>query len=353
MDQLIECVPNFSEGRDSAIIQQIANAIKAVPGVQLLHVDPGMAANRTVMTFVGTPKAVVEAAFQAVKTAADLIDMRTQHGEHPRMGATDVCPLIPISNVSMEEMIVYARQLAERIGRELNISIYCYEFAAQSEERRSLANCRSGEYEGMREKLKSPGWKPDFGPKKLNEKAGVTAVSARNFLIAYNVNLNTSSVGLANSIAAEVRESGRVLRAGNDPLGPVLRGQDGKVLRVAGKLKKLRAIGWYIREYGKAQVSMNLIDKSVTPIHAAFDAVREAAAHYGVEVTGSELIGLIPLDDMLNAGRYFRAKQGLNVEADEALLVQTAITELGLAELAPFKPNERIIEYAMQLSPSV
>ena len=345
MKQLIECVPNFSEGRDEKIIKQITDAIERVGGIKLLNVDPGKATNRTVVTFVGAPEQVIEAAFQGAKMAAQLIDMSKHKGEHPRFGATDVCPLIPIANITMEETVVYARRLAQRMGEELGISVYCYEFAASTEERRSLANCRAGEYEGLKEKLQKPEWKPDFGPAALNEQAGATAVGARNFLIAYNVNLNTTSVRRANSIAFDVREAGRVVREGDPLTGKIVNDENGEPLRIPGTLKKVRAIGWFIQEYGIAQISMNLTDIAVTSMHQAFDEVSERARERGMRVTGSELIGVIPLQAMLDAGKYFLRKQERSVGIPDDEIIKIAIKSLGLDELAPFDPKKRIIEY--------
>jgi glutamate formiminotransferase/formiminotetrahydrofolate cyclodeaminase len=345
MKQLIECVPNFSEGRDEKIIKQITDAIESVDGIKLLNVDPGKATNRTVVTFVGEPEQVIEAAFQGAKMAAQLIDMSKHKGEHPRFGATDVCPLVPIANISMEETVVYARRLAKRMGEELGISVYCYEFAASTEERRSLANCRAGEYEGLKEKLQQPEWKPDFGPDTLNERAGAIAVGARNFLIAYNVNLNTTSVRRANSIAFDVREAGRVVRDGDPLTGKIVNDENGEPLRIPGTLKKVRAIGWFIQEYGIAQISMNLTDISVTSMHQAFDEVSERARERGIRVTGSELIGVIPLQAMLDAGKYFLRKQERSVGIPDEEIIKIAVKSLGLDELAPFDPKKRIIEY--------
>jgi len=348
MNQLIECVPNFSEGRNLHVIKQITDAIESVDGVKLLNVDPGRATNRTVVTFVGSPDAVVEAAFRAVKKASEVIDMRKHHGEHPRFGATDVCPLVPVANITMEETIAYARKLAQRIGDELGIHIYCYEFAAFSEARKSLAYCRSGEYEGLPKKLKDPQGKPDFGPTEFNAKAGATAVSARNFLIAYNVNLNTTSVRRANAIAFDVRESGRVLREGDPITGKIIKDEKGNSIRIPGTLRKVRAIGWFIEEYGVAQISMNLTDITVTSIHEAFEAVCKSAHDRGMRVTGSELIGLIPLQAMLEAGKYFLRKQQRSVGVSDDEIIKIAIKSMGLDELAPFNPKERIIEYLLE-----
>jgi len=345
MKQLIECVPNFSEGRDEKIIKQITDAIQLVEGIKLLNVDPGKATNRTVVTFVGEPEQVIEAAFQGAKMAAQLIDMSKHKGEHPRFGATDVCPLVPIANITMEETVGYARKLAQRIGEELGISVYCYEFAAANETRQSLANCRAGEYEGLKEKLQKPEWKPDFGPDVLNERSGATAVGARNFLIAYNVNLNTTSVRRANSIAFDVREAGRVVREGDLLTGKMVLDENGEPLRIPGTLKKVRAIGWFIKEYGVAQISMNLTDITVTSMHEAFDEVVERAHERGIRVTGSELIGVIPLQAMLDAGKYFLRKQERSVGIPDEEIIKIAVKSLGLDELAPFDPKKRIIEY--------
>ncbi len=345
MKKLIECVPNFSEGRDEKIIRQITDSIQSVDGIKLLNVDPGKDTNRTVVTFVGEPEQVIEAAFRGAKAAALLIDMSKHKGEHPRFGATDVCPLVPIANISMEETVDYARKLAKRMGEELGISVYCYEFAAANETRKSLANCRAGEYEGLKDKLAKPEWKPDFGPDTLNEKSGATAVGARNFLIAYNVNLNTTSVRRANSIAFDVREAGRVVREGDPVTGKIVNDANGEPLRIPGTLKKVRAIGWFIKEYGVAQISMNLTDITVTSMHQAFDEVVERARDRGIRVTGSELIGVIPLQAMLDAGKYFLRKQQRSVGIPDAEIIKIAVKSLGLDELAPFDPKKRIIEY--------
>ncbi len=351
MNQLIECVPNFSEGRDEKIIRQITDAIQSVDGIKLLNVDPGKDTNRTVVTFVGEPEQVIEAAFRGAKMAAQLIDMSKHKGEHPRFGAMDVCPLIPIANITMEETVVYARRLAKRVGEELGISVYCYEFAAFKNDRQSLANCRAGEYEGLKEKLQKPEWKPDFGPIVLNERSGATAIGARNFLIAYNVNLNTTSVRRANSIAFDVREAGRVVREGDQVTGKIVNDENGEPLRIPGTLKKVRAIGWFIKEYGVAQISMNLTDISVTSMHQAFDEVVERARERGIRVTGSELIGVIPLQAMLDAGKYFLRKQQRSVGIPDAEIIKIAVKSLGLDELAPFDPKKRIIEYMIDDQP--
>ncbi|NQU34015.1 MAG: glutamate formimidoyltransferase [Bacteroidetes bacterium] len=351
MMQLIECVPNFSEGRDMAIIKQITDEIEKVEGVKLLDVDPGAATNRTVVTIVGEPDQVLKAAFAAVKKAAEVIDMRHQKGEHPRFGATDVCPLVPISNITMEETVAYARRLAERIGKELGIPIYCYENAAFTDERRNLATCRSGEYEGLKVKLADPHWKPDFGPAQFNERvagSGVTAVGARDFLVAFNVNLNTTSTRRANAIAFDVRERGRTKREGNPVTGKIVNDENGKPVMIPGSLKSVKAIGWFIEEYDVAQISMNLTNISITPVHIAYDEVWKKADARGVRVTGSELVGLIPLEAMLEAGRYFLRKQERSVGVDNDELIRIAIKSMGLAELKPFKPKERIIEYMLE-----
>ena len=346
MKQLIECVPNFSEGRDPAILKQITDTIEAVAGVKLLDVDPGAATNRTVVTFVGEPEAVVEAAFQAIKKACEVIDMRKHSGEHPRMGATDVCPLIPIANISMEETAEWARRLGERVGRELDLPIYLYEAAASSPERQNLADIRAGEYEALPEKLANPDWKPDFGPAQFNAKSGATVIGARDFLIAYNVNLNTTSVRRANSVAFDVREKGRVL---NDPAtGKPMLDVTGEPVRQPGVLKGVKAIGWFIEEYGIAQISMNITDAKATPLHLAFEECHKSADRRGMRVTGSELVGLVPLSAMLEAGRYFLKKQQRSVGVSEAELIKIAIKSMGLDELSPFDPQQKIIEYNLE-----
>jgi glutamate formiminotransferase/formiminotetrahydrofolate cyclodeaminase len=351
MKQLIECVPNFSEGRDMSIIKQITDEIESVEGVKLLDVDPGKATNRTVVTFVGTPDEVVDAAVLAVKKASELIDMSKHQGEHPRFGATDVCPLIPISNITMDETVKYAHKLAERIGTELGIPVYCYEFAATEEKRRNLANCRSGEYEGLANKLVNPEWKPDFGPAEFNDfvaKSGATAVSARNFLVAYNVNLNTTSTRRANAIAFDVRENGRVKREGNPITGKIVKDEKGNTVRIPGTLKKVKAIGWFIEEYGIAQISMNLTDITVTSVHKAYEEVKKSAEKRGIRVSGSELVGLIPLQAMLDAGKYFLKMQERSTGIADSEIIKVAVKSLGLDELKPFIPEERIIEYLLE-----
>lgn len=343
--KLIECVPNFSEGRNMALIKQITDVIESVEGISLLDVDPGKDTNRTVVTFVGEPEPVIEAAFRAVRKASELIDMSKHHGEHPRMGATDVCPLVPVSGITMEETAEYARLLAKRIGEELGIPVYCYENAAFEEKRRNLANCRSGEYEGLKDKLARPEWKPDFGPAEFNPGAGATAVGARDFLVAFNANLNTTSTRRANSIAFDVRERGRVKREGNPITGRIVKDSEGNPVMIPGTLKEVKAIGWFIKEYGVAQISMNLTNISVTPVHIAFDEVFNRAVARGLRVTGSELVGLIPLNAMLEAGRYFLRKQQRSLGVSDSELIKIAVKSMGLDELGPFNPGEKIIEY--------
>ncbi|HKM94181.1 MAG TPA: glutamate formimidoyltransferase [Prolixibacteraceae bacterium] len=351
MTQLIECVPNFSEGNNMDIIQQITNEIESVEGVKLLNIDPGKATNRTVVTFVGPPAEVCEAAFRAVKKAGELIDMSKHKGEHPRIGATDVCPLIPVAGISMDELVVYARDLGERIGNELGIPVYFYEFAASEEKRRNLASCRAGEYEGLPQKITNPAWKPDFGPTEFNATVahcGATAVSARNFLIAYNVNLNTTSTQLANAIAFDIREKGRAKRKGNLRSGKVITDTKGDPVFEPGMLKCVKGIGWYIEEYGIAQLSFNLTNINITAMHQVFEAACQRAESRGVRVTGSELIGMIPLTAMLDAGKHFLKKQQQSVEIPDEEIIKTAIKSLGLDELAPFYPRKRIIEYLLE-----
>lgn len=348
MRKLIECVPNFSEGQDESIIREITAAIESVEGVQLLDVDPGKATNRTVVTFVGEPDAVVEAAFRGIKTASELIDMRRHKGEHPRMGATDVCPFIPVHGVSMEEAAECAVILARKVGEELNIPVYLYGAAQNNKERSDLSAIRSGEYEGFFDKIKQTEWKPDFGPSVMNERSGASVIGARDFLIAYNVNLNTKSTRIANRIAFDVREAGRVLRKGNPYTGEIILDETGNPLRQAGKCKDVKAIGWYIEEYGIAQISANLTNYKVTPLHVFFDEVCNSAFERGVRVTGSELVGLIPLQAMLDAGRFFLQKQGRSTGVPEKELIHIAIKSLGLDELQPFDPDKKIIEYRLK-----
>ncbi|HNP48224.1 MAG TPA: glutamate formimidoyltransferase [Bacteroidia bacterium] len=337
MKQLIECVPNFSEGRDMNIIRQITDQIESVEGVRLLNVDPGKATNRTVVTFVGEPAPVIEAAFRAIRKAAELIDMRKHKGEHPRMGATDVCPLIPVSGITMEETIPYAVKLAERVGKELNIPAYLYESAQSNPSRKNLSIIRAGEYEGFFKKIKLPEWKPDFGPDEFPAGSGATVIGARDFLVAYNANLNTTSVRRANSVAFDVRENGRKIK-----------NEKGEEIVQPGACKAVKAIGWYIEEYGIAQVSMNLTNISITPVHIAFDECVKSAYNRGMRVTGSELVGLIPLKAMLDAGAYFLKKQQRSTGVSEQELIKIAVKSMGLDELTPFKPEERIIEYMLK-----
>jgi glutamate formiminotransferase/formiminotetrahydrofolate cyclodeaminase len=348
MQQLIECVPNFSEGVNLAIIKQITDEIERVEGVRLLNVDPGKATNRTVVTFVGSPEPVIEAAYRAIRKASELIDMSKHKGEHPRMGATDVCPLIPVAGISMEETAEYARKLAKRVGEELQIPIYLYESAALVPGRTNLSEIRAGEYEGFFKKIHLPEWKPDFGPAEMNAKAGATVIGARDFLIAYNVNLNTTSVRRANSIAFDVRERGRVMRDGDPVTGKIVKDADGNPVHVPGTLKAVKAIGWFIEEYGVAQISMNLTNIRVTPVHIAFDEVCKKADSRGIRVTGSELVGLIPLQCMLDAGRYFLEKQQRSTGVSEAELIKIAVKSMGLDELGPFDSEKRIIEYMLR-----
>jgi glutamate formiminotransferase/formiminotetrahydrofolate cyclodeaminase len=344
MKQLIECVPNFSEGADLSIIKQITDCIERVDGVRLLDVDPGKATNRTVVTFVGEPQAVVNAAFLAIQKAAELIDMRQHKGEHPRMGATDVCPLIPIRGISMEETVQYAKQLAERVGNELNIPVYLYEAAATHDDRKNLATIRAGEYEGLQEKLNDPHWKPDYGQAIINERSGATVIGARDFLVAYNVNLNTTSTRRANSVAFDLRENGRVKEVN----GKKVLDENGQEIREPGLLKSVKAIGWFIEEYGIAQISMNLTNIQITPLHVAFDTAVERAHARGMRVTGSELVGLVPLQSMLNAGKYFLEKQRRSTGISEEEIIRIAVKSMGLDELAPFDPKKKIIEYVLR-----
>ena len=348
---MIECVPNFSEGRDPEIIRQIVEEIKGVKGAELLNVDPGDATNRTVVTFVGEPEAVTEAAFRGIRKAAQLIDMSKHHGEHPRIGATDVCPLIPIAGATMEECAQYARTLAERVGKELEIPVYCYEEAAFSADRKNLAICRQGEYEGIPKKLSDPHWKPDFGPSVYNERiarTGITVIGARNFLVAINFNLNTTSVRRANAIAFDVREKGRKKREGGSLTGKVVLDEQGNEVWLPGTLKGCKAIGWYIKEYGIAQVSMNVTDISQTPVHVAFDEVSAKAAARGIRVTGAELIGLVPKRVLLDAGKYYLAKQRRSLGIPEEEIIKIAVKSMGLDDLKPFNPREKVIEYLIE-----
>lgn len=347
-DALIECVPNFSEGNDLHIIKQITNEIEAVEGVTLLDVDPGKATNRTVVTFVGHPDVVIEAAYRAIKKAGELIDMSKHKGEHPRMGATDVCPLIPVSGITMEETAAYAQKLGKRVGEELDIPVYLYESAQPNAARNNLSVIRAGEYEGFFDKIKKPEWQPDFGKAVMNAKAGASVIGARDFLIAYNVNLNTKSVRLANSIAFDVREAGRVKRDGDPITGKVVKDAEGNDVRIPGTLKAVKAIGWFIEEYDIAQISMNLTNYKITSVHKAFDEVCKSAESRGVRVTGSELVGLIPLSSLTDAGKYYLQKQKRSIGVSEEELIHIAVKSLGLDELAPFDPQQKIIEYKLR-----
>src|SRR3989339_818775 len=349
--RIIECVPNFSEGRNMQVIKQITDEIERVEGVKLLNVDPGAATNRTVVTFVGSPEQVVEAAYLAIKKAAEVIDMRGHHGEHPRMGATDVCPLIPIAGITMEETVEYARALAKRVGEELSVPVYCYENAAFTPERKNLANCRSGEYEGLSQKFQNPHWKPDFGPATFGEnvaRTGATAIGARDFLIAVNFNLNTTSTRRANAIAFDVREKGRKMREGDSITGKVVKDAKGEEVWLPGTLKGCKAIGWFIEEYGIAQVSMNVTDLSATPVHIAFDEVVAKASARGIRVTGSEIVGLIPKRVLIDAGKFYLAKQNRSAGISEDEIIKIAVKSMGLDDLKPFDPRERVIEYLIE-----
>jgi glutamate formiminotransferase / formiminotetrahydrofolate cyclodeaminase len=346
VQKLIECVPNFSEGREEEIIRQIAEAIESTDGVSLLDVDPGASTNRTVVTFVGGPEAVVEGAFRGIQKAAELIDMRKHSGAHPRMGATDVCPFIPVTNVSWDEAIACANKLAKRVGEELKVPVYLYERAAKDPARANLAVVRAGEYEGLSEKVKE--WKPDYGPQSFNERSGATAIGARDFLIAYNANLNTKSVRRANSVAFDVRENGRVKTEDGTPTGKPVLDEKGEPVRIPGLLKHVKAIGWFVEEYGMAQVSMNLTNIEETPLHAAFDACVESASKRGMRLTGSEIVGMVPKKCLVDAGRYFLRKQNWSEGASEEELIDVAIRSMGLGELRPFDPKEKIIELKME-----
>ena len=351
MKKLIECVPNFSEGRNKDVINQIAAEAEKIDGVKLLDIDPGVSTNRTVVTFVGTPEEVCEAAFQCIKKAQELIDMRFHKGDHPRFGSTDVCPLVPISNISMEETAEYARKLAKRVGEELSIPVFCYENAAYQEVRRNLANCRQGEYEGLKDRITTPEWKPDFGPNTFTEsvaKSGATAIGARDFLVAVNYNLNTTSTRRANAIAFDVREKGRPKREGDPITGKILTDEKGEPLMIPGTLKATKAIGWFIKEYGIAQVSMNLTNISITNLHTAFEEVCRAAGKRGIRVSGCEIVGLIPKKVLLEAGKYYLAKQNRSLGVDEGEIIKIAVKSMGLDDLKPFNPQEKIIEYLLE-----
>ena len=348
MFKLIECVPNFSEGRDLSIIKQITDVIESVEGVKLLNVDPGKATNRTVVTLVGSPEAVCEAAFRGIKKAGELIDMSKHKGEHPRMGACDVCPLIPIAGISMEETASYAKKLGERVGKELKLPVYLYEAAQKNKARNNLSVIRAGEYEGFFKKIKLKGWAPDFGPAEMDAKRGATVIGARDFLVAYNINLNTTSTRRANSIAFDVREAGRVKREGNPATGKIVLDKNGNPVNIPGSLRSVKAIGWFIEEYGIAQISMNLTNINITSVHIAFDEVCKKANERGIRVTGSELVGLIPLKSLTDAANYFLKKQKRSTGISEKEKIKIAVKSLGLDELSAFKPEERIIEYLLK-----
>jgi glutamate formiminotransferase len=349
MQQIIECVPNISEGRDTAKIKAVTDVVETVEGVKLLDVDPGKATNRTVITFVGEPEQVIQAAFLVIKKASEVIDMSKQTGEHPRFGATDVCPLVPISGISMEATAKYAHKLGERVGAELGIPGYFYENAAKSDQRKNLADVRRGEYEGLGEKLTDPDWKPDFGPAEFvkAKQSGVTAISARDFLVAYNINLNTTSTRRANAIAFDIREGGRVKREGNPITGKIVKDENGETVKIPGKLKAVKGIGWYIEEYGIAQISYNLTNINITSMHEAFDESCKSANEKGIRVTGSELVGLVPLKSMLDAADFFLRKQNRSLGISESEKVKIAVKSLGLDDLKPFDPKKNIIEYML------
>lgn len=348
--QLIECVPNISEGRNIEKINEIARVVESVEGVKLLNVDPGKATNRTVITFVGEPKEVIDAAFLLIKKSKELIDMSTHSGEHPRMGATDVCPLVPIANISMEETAKWANKLGQRVGQELEIPVYLYEAAAKNKERENLANCRSGEYEGLKKKLVDPNWKPDFGLAKFDDsvaKSGATAISARDFLVAYNINLNTTSTRRANAVAFDIREAGRLKREGDKLSGKIIKDSNGEPMRVPGLFKDVKGIGWFIKEYGVAQISYNLTNINVSTLHDVFDKTCQRAQARGLRVSGSELIGLVPKKVLIDAGKFFLKKQQRSTGISEEEIIKIAIKSLGLNELSPFDPKKRIIEYML------
>lgn len=348
MRKIVECVPNISEGNNQSIINKIVEVVKKYPGIKLLNVDPGKATNRTVITFVGDAEIIVDAAFKLISKAKELIDMSTHFGEHPRMGAVDVCPLIPISGISMDETVDLAHQLSERVGNELSIPVYCYEYAAKEDKRKNLANCRAGEYEGLEKKLKDNLWKPDYGPSMFNaevKKSGATAVSARDFLVAYNVNLNTTSTRRANSVAFDLREAGRIKREGGKLTGKIIKDSNGNPKRTPGFFKNLKGIGWFIEEYGIAQISYNITNINTTPLYEVFDKTCERAQKRGMRVTGSELIGLVPKKVLIEAGKYYLNKQMRSNAIPEDDIIHIAVKSLGLDELAPFDPKSRIIEY--------
>ena len=348
MKKLVECVPNISEGNNQSVISKIVEVVDKFPGVKLLNVDPGKATNRTVITFVGDAEVIVDAAFNLISKAKELIDMRNHSGEHPRMGAVDVCPLIPVSGITMDETIKLAHNLSKRVGNELSVPVYCYENAAKEEKRKNLANCRSGEYEGLENKLSDSSWKPDYGPDLFNDevqKSGATAISARDFLVAYNINLNTTSTRRANAVAFDLREAGRIKREGGKLTGKVLKDKNNNPLRIPGYFKNLKGIGWFIDEYGIAQISYNITNINTTPLHEVFDKTCERAQVRGMRVTGSELIGLVPKKVLLDAGKYYLAKQNRSKAIPESQIIHIAVKSLGLDELSPFDPNSRIIEY--------
>lgn len=351
MKQIIECVPNFSEGRNKEIIKEITDAITSAADVSLLDVDPGEATNRTVVTFVGEPEAVVEAAFQGIKKAAEVIDMRQHHGAHPRMGATDVCPLIPVSGITLEECAELARGLAKRVADELGVPTYCYEAAAFTPERKNLAVCRAGEYEALPEKMNHEGKGPDFGDRPFDEAAartGATTIGARDFLIAVNFNLNTTSTRRANAIAFDVREKGRPMREGGKVTGKPMKDENGKPIMIPGTLKGTKAIGWFIDEYGIAQVSMNITDMRETPLHKAFDEVCRAAAARGLRVTGTEIVGLVPKSALIEAGKHYLRMQQRSLGIPEADIIKMAVRSMGLDELKPFVPEEKVVEFMIE-----
>ncbi len=350
MKQIVECVPNISEGRDVEKIRIISSVVEEIDGVKLLNIDPGKATNRTVITFVGEPQQVIDAAFLLIKKAQELIDMSKHSGEHPRMGATDVCPLVPIANISMEECVKWAHKLGKRVGKELGIPIYHYEAAAKEEKRKNLANCRQGEYEGLSKKLVDSKWKPDFGPAEFNtsvERSGATAISARDFLVAYNINLNTTSTRRANAVAFDIREAGRIKREGGEILGKIIKDKNGKPLKTPGLFKAVKGIGWFIDEYGVAQISYNLTNINISPLHEVFEKTCERAIARGMRVTGSELVGLVPKKVLIDAGKYFLKRQARSTGIHEGEIMKIAIKTLGLDELSPFKPEERVIEYML------
>ena len=345
MNQIVECVPNFSEGNDNEVLNSISAAISGSNGVSLLNVDPGKATNRTVMTFVGDPDSVVKAAFNAIKVASEKIDMSKHKGEHPRFGATDVCPLVPVANISLKELVPYAQQLAKMVAEELKIPVYLYEHATKNNKRKNLADVRLGEYEGLQVKLLKKDWKPDFGPTIFNKKSGALAIGVRDFLIAYNINLNTKSTRLANAIAFDVREKGRIKRKGHPVIGEIVKDQKGNPKTIPGSLKNVKAIGWYIEEFGISQISMNLTNINETPVHIVFQEVIKKADKRGVRITGSEIVGLIPLKSMLDTGKYFLKKQNRSIGIPEKDIIDIAIESLGLNQVKKFTPEKNIIEY--------